>query len=843
VWRAALKSLLAHKLRLTLTAISIVLGVGFVSGTLILGDTLTKTFDELFEEVTAGTDVAVRYPSGFSSQQGDERKPVPASLLEVVRGVDGVAKAEGTLTGYAQLVGADGKAIETGGAPTLGVTYGTELSRQPLTIRDGRPPSGPTEIAVDVATARRHKLAVGQSVQVLLQGAPRRFTIVGTVRFGPSDGAGGSTLTVFDVATAQEVFERKDAFDAIAVQAEPGVSPEELRARIEAALPDDVEAVTGQDVADEGAESVEGFLSVIQTALLVFAFIAVFVGAFIIFNTFNILVTQRTRELALYRALGASRRQVMRSVISEAAIVGLLASAVGVGFGFLVAVAIKGAMSAFGLELPASGTVFQPSTAVISILVGVVVTVVASVLPAKRASAVPPVAAMQEEGYSAPPKALRRRTMGGVALSTLGALSLGSGLFGSGDSRLQQVGLGALLIFLGVAALSPLVARPMARVLGAPLAWFGVPGKLGRQNAERNPRRTAATASALMIGLALIGTVSVLAASISASLGGIIDKEFGADYIINAQQFQGHSAEVSKQISRQPGIDVAVVVLSSEFKVEGQRKFVSGMDPATVLKVLKLDVQSGSLTELRESQIMVSEDAAKELGVGVGDSLDVEFAATGEMSLQVVGVYAQNQLMGEYFLSSEGFTKNFTIRRPIVTVVKAREGVPATESRAQIESVLEAYPNLTLNDQAEYKEAREADINQLLGLIFALLGLAVIIAIFGIVNTLALSVLERTREIGLLRAVGMARRQVRRMIRYESVLISVIGATLGLAIGLLFGISLVRALNDEGITELAFPVGLLVACLFISAAAGVLAALFPAWRAGRLNVLRAISHT
>jgi putative ABC transport system permease protein len=500
-------------------------------------------------------------------------------------------------------------------------------------------------------------------------------------------------------------------------------------------------------------------------------------------------------------------------------------------------------MSAFGLSLPAAGTVFQPSTALIGILVGVVVTVVASVLPAKRASGVPPIAAMREEGYAPPPKALRRRSIAGVVLSALGALSLGSGLFGSGDSRLQQVGLGALLIFLGVAALSPLVARPMARGLGAPLTWFGVPGTLGRQNAERNPRRTAATASALMIGLALVGTVSVLASSITASLGGIIDKEFGADYIINAQQFQGHSAEVAKQIGKQPGIDVAVVVLSSEFKVEGERKFISGMDPATVLKVLKLDIRSGSLSDLREAQVMLSEEAAKELEVGVGDSIDVEFAATGETSLEVVGLYAKNQLMGEYFVSTDAFTKNFTIRRPIVTVVKAREGVSAKESRAQIETVLEAYPNLTLNDQAEYKEAREDDINKLLGLIFALLGLAVIIAIFGIVNTLALSVLERTREIGLLRAVGMGRRQVRRMIRYESVLIAVIGATLGLAIGLLFGISLVRALDDEGITELAFPVTLLVVCLLFAAVAGVLAAVFPARRAARLNILNAISHT
>ncbi len=847
MFNATIKGLLAHKLRLALTALSIVLGVAFVSGTYILSDTITRTFDDLFAEITKGVDLQVRTATGLKNTDtgsGEERDPVPASLLSTVRGIPGVAKAGGDVAGYAQIVDKKGKAVTTGGAPTIGVVWTTDLDESPLSVKEGRPPARPDEMGMDATTADKHDFQVGDRVKVLHVGSPREYTLVGIMRFGSQSGLAGATLSVFDLATGQQVFDKAGKFDAINVQLADGADAAEVERQLEAALPEPVEVLTGQEVADEDAASTAEFIGIFSTVLLVFAGVALFVGGFIIVNTFNILVAQRSRELALLRAMGAHRRQVIWSVVTEAAVVGLVASVIGIGLGFLVAVGIQALFRAAGLDLPATGTVFLPRTAIAGFVVGVGVTVVAALTPARRAAKVPPVAAMREEIWTAPPASLRRRSIVGGLLTGGGLLALGVGLFGSTDGALQIVGLGAALLFLGITTLSPLLAAPVAGFLGRPFARFrGTPGRLGRENAMRNPRRTSATAAALMVGLALVGAVSVLAQSTKASAGDVIDKSLGADYVIASNFFLGHSPALAKTLRDDPAVGVVAEARSGPFKAGGDNTFLSGMDPATLPQTMKVTVVQGSLDAIASGAILVEEDEAKKQGYTMGGPVDVEFGRTGKKQLTLGGIYERNDLLGTYLVSIPTFDANFTQRLNVVTLVNRAAGADASATRAAIDRALLDYPNLTARDQTELKAEQRKQINQVLAIVFGLLLLAILIAFFGIVNTLALSVYERTRELGLLRAVGMSRKQVRQMIRYEAVLIALLGAVLGLAVGIGLGTALVTALKDDGITKLAVPVGLLLFFIVLAALAGVVAALLPARRAARMNVLAAISHS
>ena len=844
--RATLKSLLARKVRLLLTAIAVVLGVAFVSGTFILSDTMTRTFDRLFGEIYQDVDLAVRQHTGFETDngQGEERELVPESVVEQIRRVEGVARAGGDVTGYAQMIAPAGKAVTPSGAPTIGVTYNELLEGGPLTVAQGRVPRGLGEMAMDAGTFDKYEFKIGDKVRVLFQGPPREFSLVGVMKFGGTNSLAGATLAVFDLPTAQRAMDKVGGYDGVIVQVEDGADRAVVRDRIEKILPAGTEVVTGNTLAEEDEEGVGEFLGVFRTVLLVFAGVALFVGAFIIVNTFTILVAQRTRELALLRALGASRGQVIRSVLLEALVVGGFASAVGLGLGFLVALGIQGLFKAVGIDLPATGTVFRARTAVVAFAVGIVVTVVASLLPARRAASVPPVAAMRDETWVPAQAGLRLRALLGLVLLAGGVAFLTIGLVGDTGNALSFVGLGAALLFLGVAVISPLLARRLARWIGAPFAaWRGVPGRLGRENAMRNPRRTAATSAALMVGLALIGTVSVLAESVKASAGDVIDRSLGADFILQTDNFVLHPPALAAALrTRTEFSAVGEARFGQAFKAENNEAALTGMDAAAVRTLMKLRVVDGSLDSLDRGDILLDEDAAKERGVKAGDSLDVEFARTGEKSLRVGGVYETNELIGPYLVSVRTFDANFTVRLNIVTLVNARPGVSPTAARAAINAELTAFPNVTARDQTEVKAEQRKQINQLLGIIYALLALAILIAFFGIVNTLALSVYERVRELGLLRAVGMTRPQVRRMIRYEAVVIAVLGATLGLAVGVILGSALVTALKDEGITRLAYPVPLLLVFLLLAGLSGVIAAALPARRAARINVLEAIAH-
>ncbi len=838
---AVLKGLFAHKLRLFLTAIAVVLGVAFVAGTFVLTDTINKTFNTLFTEISAGTDITVRSESGFGDDANFDvsRNTIPASLLAAVRAVPGVAAADGTVRGYAQFDDEQGKAVSTTGAPTLGFNW-TEPGLSPLTLRSGREPQRDGEVVVDAVTAREHDFALGDRIRILFRGPTGEFTVVGITGFGEADNLAGATLAIFEETTAQRVFGKVGRFDSIEAKATEGVSTVELRDRIVTVVPQGVEVITSKQVADESAKAVSQALGFLNTALLVFGGIALFVGGFIILNTFSILVAQRTRELALLRALGASRRQVMASVIAEAFAVGAFASVVGIGLGVLVAIGLQSLLKSFGIDLPASGVVLKPRTFIAAIIVGVGVTVLSSISPARRASRIAPMAALrggaEDHGGS-----LRRRSVAGGVVTFVGGGVLLYGLFGAGISL---VGVGAALVFIGVALLSPLAAIPMARVIGAPFPRIaGMSGKLGRQNAMRNPRRTAATSAALMVGLGLVACVSVLAASIKASAAEIVDDYLAADYIISTASFLPNiSTDLAPRLGREPEVAAVSGLQTGQWRSNGQGRSLYGADPATVGQVLKFEVTAGDAGALSRGEILVGEEELEDKGLEIGGMLPMTFAQTGDTQLRIGGTFAKNQLLGNYLVSTATFDTHFPDRLDFVVLATARPGVTPAAARAAVERVTDEFPNVEVRDQAEFKQQQEDQVNQILGLITALLFLSIIIALFGIVNTLALSIFERTRELGLLRAVGMSRRQVRSMIRGESVIIAVMGAVLGLAVGVLFGFAVVNALSDEGIGSVVIPYGQLLTYVILAGVAGVIAAVFPARRAARLDVLAAISY-
>jgi len=844
--KATLKGLMAHKLRLAATALAIVLGVSFVSGTYVLTDTITASFDSLFKQVTQGIDVAVRSEETFGGiDTGEVRDPMPASLLERIQAVDGVRVAEGSVTGYAQLVGKDGKALTTGGAPSLGVSFNQDTQfTAGSTVRSGRLPSGPTEMAIDAKTAEDTGYVVGDRAKVLFQGPARDFTVSGIIGFGEADNLGGARLVGFDLATAQEVMNREGRFDEIDVAAEEGVTAGQLRDRIRAAVEPRYEVLTGEELAEDSAAAINDTIGrFLGTALLAFAFVALLVGAFLIFNTFTIIVAQRTRELALLRCLGASRRQVMNSVLLESVIVALVASLVGLGLGVLIAGGLKALLSTFlGADIPATGIQFQPRTVVVSLAVGLIVTVLAAVMPARKATRVPPVAALQPETAFAPTGFRKRRIVLGVLVTAVGVALLLAGLFRSEGNRLVNVASGAVVVFLGVAVLSPLIARPLARVIGWPFARvFRLPGNLARENAMRNPRRTASTAAALMIGLALVSFVSIFAASIKASTTEILEESVTADYILFNDNFQPFSPEAAERLAEEPQLAAVAGMRFGPWKLDGAGKSLAGIDPVTYQQVVRTEVTDGSLDDLASGGLAVKDTVAESSGWTVGENVAMEFPRTGVEQVPVKAIYEDNSLNGDFLLGLTTYERAYADQADSQILVKAAPGVAPADSRAAIDQVMTDFPNVTVRDQAEFREEQARQIDQIINLFYSLLGLAILIALFGIVNTLGLSIFERIRELGLLRAVGATRRQLRSMIRWEAVIIAVLGAVLGLAVGVFFGWTIVRALASQGITEFTVPAGQLVSFVLAAAIAGILAAVLPGRRAAKIDVLRAIT--
>jgi putative ABC transport system permease protein len=845
MWNATLKGLLAHKLRLAATALAIVLGVSFVAGTYVLTDTISATFDNLFKQVTKGIDVAVRTGATFSSQGMEVREPMPASVLDQVKAVDGVRVAEGNVTGYAQFVGKDGKPVTTGGAPTLGVSF---AAGTPFTagseMRAGRLPSGPGEVVVDAKTAKDAGFQVGDRVKVLFQGPARTFTVVGIVGFAEADNLGGATLAGFDLRTAQQVLNRVGRYDEIDVAAQPGVTPEQLRDRVRAALPQRYEVLTGEQLAADTAATINDTIGrFLGTALLAFAFVALLVGAFLIFNTFSIIVAQRTRELALLRCLGASRRQVMGSVLLESAVVAVVASLVGLGLGVLIAQGLKALLSGFlGADLPSTGTVILPRTVIVALLVGLVVTVLSALMPARKATRVPPVAALQPETAFAETGFRKRRVVIGALITAVGVALLLAGLFRPEGNRLANVASGAVVVFFGVAVLSPLVARPLARVIGWPFARaFRLPGSLARLNAMRSPRRTASTAAALMIGLALVAFVSIFAASIKTSTATTLDESVSADYILSTDNFQPFSTEVARRLAEQPELEAVAATRFGIWKLHGATKQLQAVDPVAYGKVVRTEVTAGSLDALASGGLAVKDTVAQANGWTMGENVPMEFPRSGAQQVPVKALYKDNSLNGDFLLSLRDYERGYADQLDSQILVKAAPSVDPATSRAAIDRVVADFPNVTVRDQAEFRAETTRQINQVINLFYSLLGLAILIALFGIVNTLALSIFERVRELGLLRAVGATRAQLRSMIRWEAVIIAILGAVLGLAVGVFFGWTVVQASRSIGITAFTLPGGQLVLFVVAAALAGILAAILPGRRAAKVDMLRAIT--
>ncbi|MDQ4108573.1 MAG: FtsX-like permease family protein, partial [Actinomycetota bacterium] len=613
--------------------------------------------------------------------------------------------------------------------------------------------------------------------------------------------------------------------------------------QVQVVLPDGFEAITATDAADEQADQIRQGLQFLQTALLVFAFVALFVGAFVIFNTFNIVVTQRTRELGLLRALGASRQQVFGAVLLESAVVGLIGSALGLLAGIGLALVLKAVLALIGFELPPTGMKIEAATIVVSLILGTVVTVVASTFPARRASRVAPIEALRE-GTVAPTASLRRRWIVGGLLTAAGIGALAVGLFADVSNAAAVVGIGAMFTFLGVAVLSPFVARPLAAAIGAPArALAGMTGRLGRENAMRNPRRTASTAAALMIGLGLVVFVSVFMASLKTSAAAILDEILRADFILNSTQFQPFSPQLARTLEERPEFAAVAPLRQGQARVDGAIIFVAGMDEVTISDVTDLPMQAGSIESLAQPKtILVYRGVTKQKGLEVGDEIDVTFARSGRRTLTIGGIYTDNRLLGDYTISLDEYERSFGEQLDLIVFLTRAEGVPLEEARLALNAIVENFPNVEVSDQTEFKQQQSDAIDQVFGIVLVLLVLSVIISAFGIANTLGLSIYERVRELGLLRAIGMKRGQIGWMVVIEAVIVSLLGATLGIAIGIVFGWAMQQALADLGVSHLTIPVGMLVGFAVVAALLGLLASIAPAIRASRIEVLQAIAY-
>jgi putative ABC transport system permease protein len=846
--RVTVKGLLAHKSRLAITALAVMLGVAFMAGTFVLTDTIRKTFDDLFGDVYKGTDAVARERAAFSNPEGagDVRGRVDASLIDAVAGVDGVATAEGIIQGYTRIIDKNGNAMgdPQTGAPTFGGNWNESPDLNPFVVVAGRPPSADNEIVIDKKSADDAGFHVGDTVTVLAQGPPQHLQLAGIAKFGDADSPGGASYVLFTTAAAQQLVAEPGKFDSIAAVADQGVSQRELADRIGAVVPPSVEVVTGDEITKESQNDIESDLSFFNTFMLIFAVVALLVGSFIIFNTFSITVAQRTRENALLRAIGASKRQVLRSVLIEAVIVALVASLIGLVAGLAVAAGLKALLAGFGFDIPAGSLVVTPTTVVISLVVGVVITVVAALSPARKAGKVPPVAAMRDvevgsTGYGSK----LRMVVGGVVLG-LGVLSLLAGLFSGGSGALPLVGLGALLVFFGVAILGRTVALPLSRMIGALLPRIrGITGTLARENAMRNPKRTAATASALMIGVGLIGFISIFTASTKASFNASIDKSFTGDFVIDAGAFGtgGLDPELAAKLNNIPEVEAAAGIRVAAAEISGGPKQVIGVDPATAFDVIDVQPLQGNSTDLDRNSIAVHKDVADSDNLAIGDTVPVVFKDTGPQQLTVAMIYGENQPAGDYLLGFPAYEANFADQYDAFVFIDKADGVSTADAQAAIEGVAKDYPGADVRDRSGFKKELSKPVDQLLNLIYVLLLLAIFIALLGIANTLALSILERTREIGLMRSVGMTRPQLRSTIRWESVIIAIQGTLLGLAIGLFFGWALVQALSDEGIDRFQIPWLTLAIVVVLAGLAGVVAAILPARRAAKLDVLRAIT--
>lgn len=846
--KVALRGLLTRKLRSVLTGFAVVIGVAFVVGTLVFTDTIDESFKNLFERTQQGVDVAVE---GKQAVKSDFSVPptMPASALEEVKSVPGVAVAEGGVSSDGTLLDKQGEVIVSNGPPTLIVSENTEKVFQVLDYEDGKAPANADEVAIDRGTANKYDFKVGEKVTVSARAPKKQYTVSGIATIGGQDNLGGARMVAMTLPEAQRATGH-DGYDSISVST-GGDDPEAVKQAIAAKLGNDFLVRTGKEAAEQQAQDLSDALGFLRIALLIFAGVALLVGGFLIFNTFTVTVAQRTKEFALLRVLGASRGQVLRSVLIETFAVGLIASIIGVLAGLIVAPGLAALLRAGGIDLGSTGIVVSPATVIIGLVIGMVATMISGFVPALRATRVEPITAMRDAVTPGLKHMGTIRLVGSGILVAIGLAVLFYGLFGgidSGGTAASLVGLGAVLMMFAFAFLAPLLVRPLARVLGAPMVRLqGLTGVLARENAIRQPQRTAVTAAALMVGLALVVLVAVFAAGLNASITKTIDDQVKAALVVQNQDgFSPIPADVVTTVGAVPGVtDVSSMRFAiGQVKGDSGTTAVNGIDPAQFNSVISLkwaDGDASRISALTDTQTIVEADWAKGRDLAVGDQVQFTTPVGKQASYEIMGTFeSQAGLTADVLLPNTALERDWNAKDIAYAMVAAGPDADDDELAAAANKALAGFPQTEALTREEFKDNAAESINQLLGLVYGLLLLSVIVALLGIVNTLALSVHERLRELGMLRAVGMSRRQVRRMVRAESVITAGIGAILGIVLGVVFALIISRPLAEQGFV-FTLPIGTLILFFVLAAIAGVVAAIPPARRASKVDVLRAVT--
>jgi putative ABC transport system permease protein len=844
--RVALRGFGARRMRVVLTAFSVALGVALIAGTYILTDTINHSFDRIFQNANAKTDVALSPKETISGDHGNSSSTptIPASVLRRVQQVPDVAEASGGIFSQVVLLKANGKRVGSTGPPNF-ISSTRSPRFEEFSFVVGRKPVRDGETAIDRSTAGRAHLKVGDRLKIVGAGPVATLRIVGLSEFAGQASFGGASVAATTLAEAQRLTGKQGRFDSISAAGDPGVSPARLKQEILQVAPRAVRVQTGKEDANRQSKEIRDNLSFLRTGLLAFAFIALFVGAFLIFNTFSITVAQRTREFGLLRTLGAKRRQVLRSVIVESLVLGFAGAVTGLALGLVLAPGLKALFKSFGADLPASGTVIATRTVVVSLVIGVVVTLLSSLPPALRATRVPPIAALREGAVLPRGRFARFATPFAVVLTVLGAIGLAVGLFAgmSSSGALSLIGAGAAALFLGVALLTPKLVPPIAATVGAPLP--GVVGRLARENAVRQPGRTAVTAAALMIGVALVAFASIFAAGLRASVNKAVDTALAPRALIvqNTDGFSPIPRGTGAAVKRLPGVATVSPVTFSRARVGGKKANVSAIDPATIASVYRAELKSGTYRDLDRGSVLVSKGYADSHHTKVGSTLRVTTPTGKHLPLVVRGVSDDKSgLLTDLTVTNDLVHSAFGERDIALDFVALRAGADPARTQRTVTHLLDTrFPVAEALNAKQFKDNQAKGINQLLLLIYVLLALSLIVSLFGIVNTLVLSIHERTRELGMLRAVGASRRQVRRMVRYEAVITSLIGAIVGIGLGSLLAVAVGQPLVKDGFV-VSFPVGTLIALVVLAALAGVVTAIGPARRAARLDVLRALAY-
>ncbi|MFZ1362251.1 MAG: FtsX-like permease family protein [Candidatus Nanopelagicales bacterium] len=844
MFKVALRNLTSHKRRLIGTTSAIVLGVAFLVGTLVLSDTMRASFDQVFSEVNKGIDAAVVSDTPVSDQMSMDAGSVPESLIAKIKADPKVKAVSGEISGVAQIIGKDGKPIGGDGPPAIATNWITEEALNPFNLATGAAPAKSGEIVIDEASSTKADLSVGSKTKLLVP-EPFDVTVVGIAKFGSQTSLGGASYAGMYLADAEKLFSFPGQVSQISVQAQDGVSQEELVASIKPLLPEGTKAITGAELTDQQNKEVsEGFLDFFSMFLLVFAIVALVVASFSIYNTFAVIVAQRMRESALLRALGATRGQVLGAQAFEALLVGIIASVVGVVVGLGVAAGLLALLQAAGAGLPSNGLTIGVGSLVAGVIVGIVVTLFASVFPAIHASRVPPLAALRDMAVDRSDTSKVRKYLGGGIL-VIGLLLAISLVFNSTSALAARVVLACILTFLGYIMFAPVAARPAARVLGWPIAKLrGVPGSMAQRNAMRNPRRTASTSAALLVGVAVVSLFTIFAASIKVSISSGVEDTYTGDFVVSSGGFtgSGFSPELVEQLEKVPGVtDVAAVGFGTVLLDEAQNQ-VAIANPSSLGSMVNTEAQGVPIQEIPNTSLGISENQAKANNWKVGTNVNVVFADGAKQVMPVASIYESEVLVGPVLLPLATYSEH--VRQPMTNMIYigAQDGANLDQVQQGLQSAVDKSGSGEVQTKAQFVESMTGQIDQLLTIVYALLILAIIIALMGIANTLALSIHERTRELGLLRAVGQTRGQMRAMIRWESVIIAVFGTLGGLGIGLVLGWALMKYIAaEQTVAVVSVPVGQLVAIVVVGAIVGVVAGIRPARRAAKLDVLKAIS--